>query len=237
VSKMNKPFPWILRSYDRRIFSAFDEFVVVTEGFRIKLKGSMLELSFVAASGSCSPDSAKVLADKYAKTLGNHSGMQLALETEEEQRVRMTPPSIIPMRSALHYLDCLSPDHIARAIRAARNELLASADEALRRCYDHIQGAREEMKKNIPGDDGVHVAAYKALEVLEEVGFGSEQKARNALPTLHVAKGAAGTGRHIPEKYDSELEAPGRVLDLVTKVIRTYEGYLLEKENKKKDRS
>ena len=68
-----------------------DEFVVVAEGFRIRLKGSTLELSF-EASGSCSLDSARALAEKYVEILAKHLGSHLSLITEEAFLIRTTPP-------------------------------------------------------------------------------------------------------------------------------------------------
>ena len=68
-----------------------DEFVVVAEGFRIRLMGSSLELSF-ETSGTCSPTSARALADTYLGILARHLTTPLTLITEQEFVMRTEPP-------------------------------------------------------------------------------------------------------------------------------------------------
>jgi hypothetical protein len=81
----------------------------------------------------------------------------------------------------------------------------------------------------------VHVAAYKALEVLEE-RFGSEAAAKAALgQEFKRAKKAANSKRHIPENIRYEPETSGEVFRLATLVIRNYEQHLLLEERKKKE--
>ena len=230
MTATGKTFKWMVQSHDRLNFSAFDEFVVIAEGFRVRLMGETLELSFEAASGPCSLGSAKALAEKYVETLRINLGMPLSLETEADRLKRTTPP--------LGLMRTISPNRedrsrVARAVREARNELLAPADEALRRCYDHLQDAREHM--NTPNDESAHFAVYKAMEVLE-THFGSQQRARVVLGnTVKEAKTAANKKRHIPEKVQQQPKASVGAFELATKVIRSYERHLLGEAHKKKE--
>src|SRR5262245_51007328 len=104
---------------------ASDEFVVVAEGFRVSMKGNMLELSF-EASGTGSLHSAKALAEKYVEALRKRLGMPSTLMTEEEWLKRTTPPFPLMRTISTNRED---RSHVARAVREARNELLASEDE------------------------------------------------------------------------------------------------------------
>lgn len=113
---------------------------------------------------------------------------------------------------------------VARAIREARNEVLASADTALCRCYDYLQDAHERMITNI---DEAASAVYKATEVLTE-RFGGEHNAVAVLgKTLKDAKRVANEGRHIPKKGQSQRNGLGRSIELGKAVVRAYERYLL----------
>lgn len=111
------------------------------------------------------------------------------------------------------------------AVREARNELLASEDKALRRCYDYLQDARECMYTL---NDEAAYHAYKAIEVLE-VRFGGERQAVAALGNiLKKAKTAANQKRHIPEKGHLQPKASVGSVELTRQVIRKYERYLLD---------
>ncbi len=85
----HKTFKWLLWSHQENVSGASDEFIV--EGFRVRLLGPTLEVSF-EASGTCSPGSAKSLAEKYVKTLAKHLATSLTLITEEEWSQRTSPP-------------------------------------------------------------------------------------------------------------------------------------------------
>jgi hypothetical protein len=146
------------------------------------------------------------------------------LMTEAEWLKRTTPP-FGGMRTISTNRE--DRNHVARAVRVARNELLASEDEALRRCYDHLQEAREHMR--LLNEEGACFAAYKAIEVLEE-RFGGEGKAVDALgKVLKVAKTAANSKRHIPERVRLQPKASVSAVELSTDVIRNYEQYLLDR--------
>ncbi len=109
-----------------------------------------------------------------------------------------------------------------RAIREARNELLANADEALRRCYDYLQEAIEEQRKR---EGQPAYAVFKAMEVLRE-RFRNDGKAGIVLgETFEQAKQATNAERHIPKK--NQPLAKGHPVQLARETIRAYERYLL----------
>lgn len=217
-------FKWMLWSHDGHHFSASDEFVVVAEEFRVSMTSNMLQLSSEAASGMCSPDSAKALAEKYVETLAKHLVMPLTLMEESEWMLRTTPPCR-PMRAISANREDLSRVRVSSAVREARTELLASADEALRRCYDLIQNAHECM--NTPNDQGAYFAVYEAMEVLGEY-FGNEEKAKAVLGNIFKkAKTAANAKRHHRKKGQPQPSAV--VVEMATAVIRKYERYLLDR--------
>ena len=219
-------FKWMLWPHDGHHFSASDEFVVVAEGFRISMTGNTLQLSFEAASGTCSSDSAKALAEKYVETLAKHLVMPLTLMEESEWMLRTTPPCR-PMRAISANREDLSRVRVSSAIREARTELLASADEALRRCYDLLQDAYERM--HTPNDQGAYFAAYEAMEVLGE-HFGNENKAIAALGNIFKkAKTAANAKRHHQKKGQLQPQPSVVVVEMATAVIRKYERYLLDR--------
>lgn len=229
MTATGKTFKWMLWSPSGTHFGASDEFLA--EGFRVQLMGQVLELSFEAA-GTRSSDLARALAEKYVEALRKRLGMPCSLMTEEDWLERMTPPFGGTRTISTNRED---QSRVSRAIREARNELLASADEGLRRCYDHLQDAREHMRKQILGDESVHVAAYKAMEVLEML-FGGEQGAVAVLGNVFKkAKSAANTQRHIPERFKQQLETAERVFELATQVIRSYERHVLEEAHKNKE--
>lgn len=199
-----------------------DEFVVVAQGFRVRLMGNVLELSF-EASGTCAPGSARALAEKYIETLRKGLASPLALITEEEFLVRTTPPFGGMMTSPSWQED---RSRCATAVREARNALLSTDDQILRRSYDHLQDAAERLN-TLDGEPAYE--AYKAIEVLE-VHFGSEAKAVDALgKTFKKAKRAANAPRHIPEKSRPPANAFGGSVELVKQVVRAYERYLLRR--------
>src|SRR5882762_11037469 len=91
MAAQGKAFKWVLWRFDDAQLVANDEFVAVAEGFRIRLAGNVLELSF-EATGICSPDAARTLAEKYAETLAKHLRSGLSLITEAESLMRTEPP-------------------------------------------------------------------------------------------------------------------------------------------------
>lgn len=220
MTAQSKTFKWMLWPPHETQLAASDEFVAVAEGFRIRLMGNMLECCS-EASGTCSPDSARALAEKYVQTLAKRLGSLLSLITQAEFLVRTDPPF---GKMTTFSLGREGRSGVARAVREARNEILASADMALRRCYDYLQDAHERM--NTLTDEPAS-AVYKAMEVLIE-RFGGEPNAVAALgKTLKEAKRVANEGRHIPRKGQSQRNASGRSVELAKEVVRAYERYLL----------
>lgn len=107
----------------------------------------------------------------------------------------------------------------------ARNELIASGDESLRRCYDYQQEAKERQLTVNKGEAAY--AAYKAIEVLES-RFGSEAMAVAALGKMFKeAKRAANKERHIPEVDRLQPNDPFRAVAFTSQVIQKYEQHLL----------
>lgn len=221
MTAQGKTFNWWLWPTHETQRAAIDEFVAVAEGFRIRLMGTTLELSF-EASGTCSPDSARALAVKYVEALSKRLVSSLSLITEAEFCVRTEPP-LGHMTMFPH--GRLSRSEVATAVREARNEVLASEDKTLRRCYDYLQTALE--RPHTVNDEAAY-DAYMALEVLEK-RFGDEKKAIAALGKIFKkAKKAANAKRHIPEKFKQQPKPPGGALELTRQVIRKYERYLLD---------
>jgi hypothetical protein len=196
-----------------------DEFVVVAEGFRIRLMGSSLELS-VETSGTCSPISARTLADTYVGILARHLTTPLTLITEQEFSMRTEPPFGHPHN--VFSGGYRSRSESARAVRETRNEMLASADMALRECYNYLQDAYGTSLPEVAAS-----AAYKAIEVLED-RFGSQTKAVDALGKIvKEAKTAANQKRHIPKRVQMQPKTSVEPVELTKQVIKRYERYLL----------
>jgi hypothetical protein len=197
-----------------------DEFVV--EGFRVRLTSS-LELVF-EGSGVCCPDAARALAERYVEALRTRlpEGIFMLI-TMEEFLIRTTPPFGGMVRIVSQSRE--DRGRGARAVREARNELLAGADETLRRCYDYLQDASEEMN-----DPKGHLAysVYKAMEVLEERFGSSEAKTIKALGSIFKkTKRAANEERHIQEGDQPRSNVSGRSVEFARETIRAYERYLL----------
>jgi len=215
-------FKWLLwpTHWD---FPASDDFLVGE--FRVRLMGHALELSY-EGSAPCSPDSANALAERYIEALNKRVGMPVGLITEDEFLARTTPPFGGMIRTISASRE--SRGRTERAVRAARNELLASADQTLRRCYDYLQDARECLNVlDGTGGEAADYAAYKAMEVLKE-RFGGDAKAKAALGSVYEkAKRAANEERHIPRKGQPQSTASGRSVELAKQAIQAYERYLL----------
>src|SRR5207244_199856 len=113
------------------------------------------------------------------KELNKHPGMPFALITEDEFLARTTPPFGGMIRTLSVSREGRS--RTGRAVREARNELLASADQTLRRCYDYLQDAQERLNAlDATDSEAAAYAAYKAMEVLKE-RFGGDAQAKAAL--------------------------------------------------------
>ena len=197
-----------------------DEFVVVAEGFRIRLMGSSVELSF-ETSGTCSPISARTLADTYVGILARRLTTQLTLITVQEFAMRTEPP-LGHVNNAFSR-GYRSRSESARAVRETRNEMLASTDMALCECYNYLQDAYGTSLPEVAAS-----AAYKAIEVLED-RFGSQTKAVDTLGKIvKEAKTAANQKRHIPKKVQMQPKTSVEPVELARQVIQRYERYLLE---------
>jgi len=221
MTATGKTFKQMLWFPGGRFSGSSDNFI--TSGFRVQLRGNALELSFEASS-TCSPDLAEALAEKYVEALRKCLGMPPHLMTEAEWLKRMTPP-FGGMRTIFTNREDRS--RLASAVREARNELLASEDEVLRRCYDLLQDAHERM--HTPNDQGAYFAAYEAMEVLGE-HFGTENKAIAALGNIFKrSKTAANAKRHHQKKGQLQPQPSVVVVEMATKVIRNYERYLLDR--------
>lgn len=211
-------FEWNLYSLPESFQTAHDEFIA--EGFRIRLMGCILEVSFEAA-GTCSPDSAKVLAQKYVDALGKRLLMTPALLTEEDWLRRTTPPFQGNITISSNRED---RDRLKRAIREAREELLATDDDVLRRCYGHLQDAREHMNS---ATNQTTVSVYKAMEELKRA-FGGEGKAVRELGNQFKVVGRfANVERHVVGKFEPMPQPSASLLGRALEVIRKYEQYLL----------
>jgi hypothetical protein len=218
MTATHKAFKWFLWPHHTNVHGVSDEFIA--KGFRVHLTGSILEVSF-EVSGTCSPDSAKSLAENYVNALAKHLAKPLSLTTEAEWLARTAPPF---GNMTMIYDDREDRGRVVRAIREARNELLASEDETLRRCYNHLQDARERI---YTANEDAAYDAYKAIEVLVE-RFGDEKKAIAALgKILKTAKTAANTKRHIPKKGRLQPKPSVESVELTRQVIRKFERYLL----------
>lgn len=219
MTATHKTFEWILWPQHESQCVASDEFVA--EGFRVRLMGNRIEMSF-EASGTCSPDLARTLAEKYVETLAKHLATSLTLITEAEWLQRTAPPF---GRMTTYYTGRGDRGRVVSAVREARNELLASGDKHLRRCYDYFQDACERMHTL---NDEAAYDAYKAIEVLK-ARFGGDDKAKAALGKIFKrAKRAASEKRHIPKNGQPQSEASEGYMELTSQVIREYERYLLD---------
>ena len=215
----DKTLKWMLWSPPGIISGAFDEFIA--EGFRVRLMGNMLEVSF-EASDTWSPDSANALAVKYVEALGKGLLMTPTLMTEAEWLQRTTPPF---GGNTTIFSNQGDWSQVANAVREARNELLTAADVTLRRCYDCLSDAQVCMHAH--KNNEAAYAAYKAIEVLEN-RFGGEGAAVKILgKKLKQAKTAANKERHIAEKTLSQPKSSIGTVELTKQVIQKYERYLL----------
>jgi len=203
-----------------------DEFIV--DIHRIKLMGNVLEVTF-EGQGQFSPEAARAAADKYIAALQRRPLIvAFGVITEDEFLVRTAPPFAQATGPGLGRSD---RRQAREATKRARNEILASADEALRRCYDHLQDAREQLLE--PSSSGERTAnhdLYMAMEVLIE-RFGGKKQAVAALgKEVEIAKRIANSRRHIKKKKDKTPLPSGDPYELAAKAIRAYERFLLRRE-------
>ncbi len=220
LSPPETTFKWSLYSFSESFQAMHDEFIV--EGFRIRLLGCILELSF-EASGTCSPNLAKALAQRYVEALGKRLLMTPILMTESEWLIRTGPPygGNSKIKS-----DKEDQDRIKMALQEARDELLVTGDEVLRRCYGHLQKAHEHMHADT---DQTAVSVYKMIEELESAFGDSEKNAEVALGCkFKKVKQQANKNRHREGKFDPIGNPFALLLGEATDVVRKYERYLLK---------
>ena len=186
------------------------------------MRGSSVELVFEGA-GTCSLGLARALAERYIEALRRHLPGVSALITTEEFLIRTAPPF---GRMTVVSMSREDGRRVALAVREARNELLASGDEALRRCYDYLQDAHEHAT-SLTADAAY--AAYKAMEVLIERFGGSKQAVAALGKTVAEAKRVANGARHIQRNGQPPTrgDASARSVNLARQAIRSYERHLL----------
>lgn len=212
-------FKWFLLTFPEQFYTAHDEFIA--EGFRVRLMGPTLEVSF-EAQGTCSPDSARALAKKYVRALGKRLLTVPLLITESEWIARTTPP----FQGNMTVLsDREDQNRVVTAVSEARNELLASAHATLRRCYDHLQDAREHEGQT---NNQTAVSVYQAMEELGKRFGGDEEAAAELGKQFKDVKRAANEERHIEGKFEPMSNPPASLVGAAVEVIREYERYLLE---------
>jgi hypothetical protein len=214
-------FKWMLWAFTQDYSGLQDEFIA--DRFRVQLMGNGLELTF-EGSGVCSSNAAKSLAERYVRTLGRLIVPPLSLITKAEFLARTSPPFGGQMTGSS--IGRQDRDRARQAVRLARNELLASGDPWLRRCYDHLQDAREhEMNPSAASERTAYHDVYMAMEVLIE-RFGGKEKAVAALgKCVEDAKRLANSKRHI-KKREQRPPPPGNPMALAIQAIRAYERYL-----------
>src|SRR5262249_8308700 len=152
----------------------------------------------------------------------------------EEVSARTTPPFGVALmgRSATRE----DRERTYRSVDAARNEVLADTDPALRRVYDYLRKAQE--KDGRLSDNAIY-EVYKAIETIENA-LGGEAKAGQILGCLQEIKAVkraanerTGDERHAPA--DPAAAPPradiGRALENTLAVVRAYEAYLM-RENR-----
>jgi hypothetical protein len=222
----DRTFKWWLRILDPNQMPS-DEFVA--DGFRIKLGGNYLELSF-EGSGAPSADAAGALAQKYVGALQSSLGTPIQLMTDEQIKAHQALPPYVAMPIG-HSATREDRERTFRAVDAARNKVLANADPALRRVYGYLRDAQ--------GPDGVFQKSatsdcYKAIETIENA-FGGEAQAGQILGCLREIKAVkraandpTGDERHAPK--DAAATPPradiGQVFADTLAVVRAYEAYL-----------
>ena len=90
------------------------------------------------------------------------------------------------------------------AVRAVRNEMLASGDPALRRCYDYIQAARDTTARDIEASPMPDL--YKVIETIENA-LGGEASAIEVLGA-DVGRALKAVKRAANEPVRDERHAP-----------------------------
>jgi hypothetical protein len=221
----DRTFKWWLWTLDPNYMPS-DEFMA--DGFRIRVGGGRMEL-FFEGSGAPSPADARAVADKYVSALQRYLATPLRLMTDEEFSARTTPPFGVTLmgRSATRE----DRERTYWAVNAARNEMLADSDPALRRVYDYLRKAQE---KDGRFTNNAINEFYKAVETIENA-LGGEAKAGQILGCLQqikalkrVANERTGDERHAPA--DPAATPPhvdiGGAYENTLPVVRAYEAHL-----------
>lgn len=217
---MSNKFSWVLYPYHE--YLAFsDEFVV--KQLRLRLQGNSLQIEVEQPVNKGVELEARALADRYAKLLRLQLGIPVRVITLEE--FGSMPARMITVRS----LRQQDRKRVYDAIRKTRNELLASEDVTLRRCYDYIQDAREREEESL-------FYLYKAAEVIQK-HLGGERLAIRALKirrelkfVKRLASASERGERHAPKPTDV-VQRPtqpekARAMEYAIRIVRKYEVYL-----------
>jgi hypothetical protein len=224
----DRTFRWWLRTLGNDQMPS-DEFVA--EEFRIRLGGNLLELTY-EGPGTPTRDAAQAVAETYVAILRRHLITPLSLITDEVAMARMAPPFVrMPTGFSATRED---RERTYRAVDAARNEMLADADPALRRVYDYLRKAQE---KDGRFTNNAINEFYKAVETIENA-LGGEAKAGQILGYLQeikalkrVANERTGDERHAPA--DPAATPPradiGWAFENTLSVVRAYEAYLMRR--------
>jgi hypothetical protein len=203
-----------------------DEYVI--DGCRVRMGGNTIDVE------SGDKDLAQKIVDGIVELLHRHlPGVYRAVA--EEEFLRHTASDVgMPVGIQSRWprmTESVRKERVYQAVREVRNEMLAGADAALRRCYDYLQSARER------GDDAIF-DLYKVVETIENV-LGGEEKAGqilHALKEIKALKRAAneptGDERHAP-KDPASTPPPadlGQAWENTKTVVRAYEVYVASRK-------
>lgn len=219
---MPTSFSWIIWPYHESLGFTSDEFV--TGEFRVRLQGNGLTVETEQPESEKSHQEARQLAKRYIGMLGTHLPAPLRLITIEE---------LAPMPAQVSTVRFPWRDEIQRfreAKRRAREELLASGDPTLRRCYAYLDEAREHEEQSLS-----HL--YKVIDAIENE-FSGEQKAVQVLrigkkgkKVKQLASEPARDERHAPKRAEkvqrpSPAERAQAMKDTIA-VLRAYERHVM----------
>src|SRR5712691_3403162 len=150
---------WYLYPSEPGFVHIQDEYVI--DNCRVRMGGNTIDVE------SDNKDRAQGIVDRIGELLHRHLPGAYLVVTEEE----FLRYSAVPFGTPLQWPGWREPvrkERVYQAVREIRNEMLAGADAALRRCYDYLQNARER------GDDAIF-NLYKAVETVQNAMGGQAQ--------------------------------------------------------------
>src|SRR6266850_693881 len=116
-----------------------DEYVI--DGCRVRMGGNTIEVE------SDDKDLAQKVVGRIEGLLHRHLPDAYRVVAEEEFLRRTASGGGMPVGMQSHWwprvTEPVRKERVYQAVREVRNEMLAGADAALRRCYDYLQNARE----------------------------------------------------------------------------------------------